>query len=325
MDMDQTVLVTGSNSGFGRLIVETLARHGYRVFAGMRASSGRNAPAAEELRELARREQLALQVVEIDVTQEASVEQAMSTIIQAAGRLDVVVNNAGVAYWGPLEAFTPEQVQQQFATNVFGVVLVNRAALPHMRRQRSGLLLQVGSIAGRLGLPYSGVYTGTKFALEGITESYRYELAPFGVDAAIIQPGTYPTAISANTQVAADGERRALYQTAQDAFDTAFFAEERSATPPNPQEVADAVARVIAQPAAERPLQTVVAPAAQRRGPELVNEASSHAMESIIGDSTFPSRLLPDGDEMHGARKMIAVPSAPTWRASHRQQRAGGR
>ncbi len=152
--MAQTILVTGSTSGFGRLTVETLARQGYRVFAGMRAAAGKNAPAAEELRALAQREQLALHLVDIDVTDDASVEQAIKAIIGATDRLDVVVNNAGVSYSGPLEAFTLEQVQQQFATNVFSVLRVNRAVLPQMRKQGSGLLLQIGSIAGRLAFPF---------------------------------------------------------------------------------------------------------------------------------------------------------------------------
>ncbi|HEX6479298.1 MAG TPA: SDR family oxidoreductase, partial [Ktedonobacteraceae bacterium] len=183
--MAQTILVTGSSSGFGRLIVEILARQGYTVFAGMRAVAGKNAPAAEELRALAQREQLAVHIVEIDVTDDTSVEQAIASLVGITGRLDVVVNNAGIAYGGPLEAFTLEQAQQQFDTNVFGVLRVNRAALPHMRRQGSGLLLQIGSIAGRLALPFQGLYAATKFALEALTESYRDELAPFGIDAAI--------------------------------------------------------------------------------------------------------------------------------------------
>ena len=112
-----------------------------------------------------------------------------------------------------------------------------------MRRQGSGLLLQIGSIAGRMALPFLGLYGATKFALEGLTESYRDELAPFGIDAAIIEPGTYPTAIRRSDQVAADTERFALYQTALDAFTARFFAENQSAKPPDPQEVADAVAR----------------------------------------------------------------------------------
>ncbi len=290
--MEQTILVTGSNSGFGRLIVETLARQGYQVFAGMRAAEGKNAPAAEELHALAQREALALQIVEIDVTDDASVEQAIAAIIGEAGRLDVVVNNAGVSYSGPLEAFTMEQVHQQFATNVFSVLRVNRAVLPQMRKQGSGLLLQIGSTVGRLAVPFLGLYGATKFALEGLTESYRYELAPFGIDAAIIEPGTFPTSIAANRQVSADSKRLALYQAEIDAFTAQFYAENHSATPPNPQEVADAVACVIAQPAEERPLRTVVATVIQRQAPQELNDATAHATRSFFEALNIPRATL---------------------------------
>jgi len=295
--MTQTILVTGSTSGFGRLMVETLARQGHTVFAGMRDVAGKNAPAAESLRQFAEREQLVAQVVEVDVTDDASVERAIDAIVGTSGRLDVVVNNAGVSYSGPLEAFTSDQVRQQFETNVFSVLRVNRAALPQMRKQGSGLLLQIGSIAGRLALPYLGLYGATKFALEGLTESYRDELAPFGVDVAIIEPGTYPTTISANRQVAADTERYALYQAGMEAFMASFYAENRSATPPDPQEVANAVASLIAQPAGERPLRTVVAPAAQRQAPEAVNDAVAQATESFFQTLHLPQAALEREEE----------------------------
>ncbi len=303
--MAQTILVTGSTSGFGRLTVETLARQGYRVFAGMRAVAEKNAPAAEELRVLAQREQLALHIVEIDATDDASVERAIAAIIETTGRLDVVVNNAGISYSGPLEAFTLEQVRQQFETNVFSVLRVNRAVLPQMREQGSGLLLQIGSIAGRLALPFLGLYGATKFALEGLTESYRYELAPFGIDAAIIEPGTYPTTISANRQVAADADRFALYQAALDAFTEPFYAENRSATPPDPQEVANAVASLIAQPAGERPLRTVVATVAQRQAPKALNDAATHAMQSFLEAVNIPATALVLQGEKDEVRKQI--------------------
>ncbi len=286
--MAQTILVTGSSSGFGRLIVETLARQGYTVFAGMRAVTGRNAPVSAELRDFADRERLAVHVVELDVTDDASVDQAIASLVGITGRIDVVVNNAGVSYSGPLEAFTMQQVEQQFATNVFSVLRVNRAALPYMRQQGSGLLLQMGSVAGRVAVPFIGLYGATKFTLEGLTESYRDELAPFGIDAAIIEPGTYPTTIAVNRQLAADIARLALYQSALNAFLTPFFAENRSATPPNPQDVADAVARVIAQPAGERPLHIVVAPAAQRQAPEAVNNATTQATEDFFAALNLP-------------------------------------
>jgi NAD(P)-dependent dehydrogenase (short-subunit alcohol dehydrogenase family) len=290
--MSQTILVTGSTSGFGRLMVENLARQGYTVFAGMRAVAGKNAPAAEELRAQAQREQLAVHIVEIDVTEDASVEQAIESIVGITGRLDVVVNNAGIAYSGPLEAFTSEQVHQQFDTNVFGVLRVIRAALPNMRRQGSGLLLQMGSIGGRLALPFLGLYASTKFALEGLTESYRDELAPFGIDAAIIEPGTYPTSMREKSLGPADTERAGLYQNAIDAFTTQFFAEVRSDTPPDPKEVADAVASVIAQPAGERALHTVVAPAAQRQAPQAVNDAVTQATLSFFEALALPLPTL---------------------------------
>ncbi|GHO83222.1 SDR family oxidoreductase [Dictyobacter formicarum] len=301
--MAQTILVTGSTSGFGRLMVETLARQGYTVFAGMRAMAGKNAPVAEELRALAEREHLALHIIEIDVTDDSSVEQAIESLIGITGRLDVVVNNAGMAYNDPLEAFTLEQAQQQFDTNVFSVLRVNRAALPHMRRQGSGLLLQIGSIAGRLALPFLGLYGATKFALEGLTESYRYELAPFSIDAAIIEPGTYPTAIAEKHQSAADTERAALYQAAMDKFMAPLFAENRSATPPDPQEVTDAVARIITQPAGERPLHTVVAPVAQRQAPQAINDAVTQATRSFFETLNLPLATLAPKKEKQKLKK----------------------
>ncbi|MHB8595203.1 MAG: SDR family oxidoreductase [Ktedonobacteraceae bacterium] len=245
----QTILVTGGNSGFGRLIVETLARQGANVFVGMREPGGKNAQAATELRTLAEQEHLTLDIVSLDVTDDTSVQQAIDYIVQKSGRLDVVVNNAGVSYTGPLESFSITQVQQQFETNVFGVWRVNHAALPYMRAQKSGLLLQIGSIVGRIAFPFMELYGSTKFALEGLTETYRYELAPFGIDAVIVEPGTFPTTISKNRVTAEDSERLAPYTQAVGAFMTSFFAENRSATPPNPQEVAGAVAHLVAQPA----------------------------------------------------------------------------
>jgi NAD(P)-dependent dehydrogenase (short-subunit alcohol dehydrogenase family) len=297
--MPQTILVTGSSSGFGRLIVESLARQGDIVFAGMRAVAGRNAPVVEELHELAKREQLAIHVVELDVTDDRSAEQAIQSVVGSRGRLDVVINNAGVAYNGPLEAFTMEQVRQQFETNVFSVLRVNRAALPHMRRQGSGLLLQIGSIVGRVALPFLGLYGATKFALEGLTESYRDELAPFGVDAAIIEPGTYPTSIGAKEQVAADSERFGHYKAALEAFTGSLFAENQSATPPNPQDVADAVVRVVALPAGARPLHTVVAPAAQRPAPEAVNGEVTQATQSFFQALHLPLATLAQSENRH--------------------------
>lgn len=277
----QTIIITGASSGFGRLIAETLAKRGHTVFAGIRASAGRNSGAADALRALAAAEGLSLRVVDLDVTDDASVDAAIRTVVSTAGRLDAVVNNAGTAYTGPLEAFTLEQARAQFETNVFGVLRLNRAALPQMRAQGSGLLLQIGSVVGRLAFPFVGLYGATKFALEGLTESYRYELAPLGVDAAIVEPGTYPTPMADKRTLPTDGERVAPYGAAMGQFAARFFAD-LAATPPDPQEVADAVARLIEAPAGARPLRTVVALESQAAPTRALNEAAAQAERAYL-------------------------------------------
>ena len=160
------VLITGASSGFGRLIAETLARKQYRVFATMRDIEGRNAAAARELRALAESESLHLDVCELDVTDEGSVERAVAVVIGQAGGIDVLVNNAAYGVLGLTESFTTEQAQRVFDTNFLGIVRTNRAVLPHMRRKGSGLLLYVSSGAGRIVIPCMGLYTASKFALE---------------------------------------------------------------------------------------------------------------------------------------------------------------
>jgi NAD(P)-dependent dehydrogenase (short-subunit alcohol dehydrogenase family) len=283
MNTPQAIIVTGSTSGFGRLTAQTLARQGHEVFAGIRASQGKNSAATAELQALAAREGLSLRVVELDVTDDASVEAAVRDVVATAGRLDVVVNNAGAFYRGPLEAFTVAQAQQQFETNVFGVLRVNRAALPQMRAQGHGLLLQVGSVLGRLAFPFVGLYSATKFALEGLTEAYRLELAVLGIDAAIVEPGTYPTNIGANGTVPADTDRLAPYSAGLGRMAGLLSAAANGSAggpAPDAQEVADAIARLIATPAGQRPLRTVVAIPDQREAPTLINDAADRAIQA---------------------------------------------
>ena len=142
------VLITGASTGFGRVTAELLTRQGYRVFASMRDIAGRNAQARTEL------EALNIEVVELDVTDDGSVDRAVAAILARAGRIDVAINNAGFGNRGVTEAYTVEQFKQLYETNVFGVVRVNRGVLPSMRKQRSGLLIHVSSVAGRVTIPY---------------------------------------------------------------------------------------------------------------------------------------------------------------------------
>jgi NAD(P)-dependent dehydrogenase (short-subunit alcohol dehydrogenase family) len=283
MSTRQVIIVTGATSGFGRLTAETLAHRGHHVFAGVRASAGRNSGASEELRTLAQTKHLLLQVVDLDVNDDASTERAVQEVIATAGRLDVVVNNAGVSFLGPIEAFTSEQAQQQFDTNVFGVLRMNRAALPQMRAQGSGLLLQVGSVVGRMAFPFMGLYAATKFALEGLTETYRLELSGLGIDAVIVEPGTYPTNLGANRTAPADPARVAPYSGELQRFMGLLTTAARggnSIQAPDPQEVADAIAHLIETPAGERPLRTVVAIPGQQVAILRINEASTTAASS---------------------------------------------
>ena len=279
MKEQQVVFVTGASSGFGRLTAQSLARQGYTVFAGIRQSHGKNAAARVEIQTLAETERLALEVLDVDVTEEASVEQAVKQVIEQVGRLDVVVNNAGIAVSGPIEALTLEQVQQQFDTNVFGALRVNRAALPQMRKQGSGLLIQIGSVMGRLAFPFAGVYSATKFALEGLTEAYRQELAALGIDAVIVEPGTYPTDFLKKIGGPTDIERVGPYSAFLEQFTTMMMNPSPQGEP-DPQEVADAIAQVIATSAGQRPLRTVVAIESQRQGTQVLNGVSEQVIQA---------------------------------------------
>ncbi len=260
-DSYKVILVTGSSSGFGRLTVETLARQGHQVYASMRDIHGRNAEPSAELRNRAAAENLSLRVVELDVTDDASVEVAVEQVIQQAGRIDVLVNNAGSAFLGPTETFTLEQVQQQFDTNFFGIVRMNRAVLPHMRLRGSGLLVHISSVLGRLVLPFAGVYNASKFAVEGLAETYRYELSSLGIDSVIVEPGAFPTSFFSSVASSADQERAAEYQIlapVQQQVTDGLQEMISGDTAPNPQDVADAVAELVAMAAGARPLRTLV-------------------------------------------------------------------
>ena len=261
MDAKEVIFITGTSSGFGRLMSETLARKGYSVFASMRNIAGRNAANSAELRDLAKAEGLSLHVLELDVTDDASVENAVNEVMEQTGRIDVLVNNAAVNGTGLNETFTVEQAQQMFDANFFGVVRMNRAVLPHMRRQGSGLLLYISSDYGRGVVPYSGIYCATKFALEALAEAYHYDLYRLGIDSVIIQPGGYPTAISDKRIPPADPSRAAEYGPVAEIIDKSIAASNDSsyaANAPDPQEVADAVLDLIEMPRERLPLRLPV-------------------------------------------------------------------
>jgi NAD(P)-dependent dehydrogenase (short-subunit alcohol dehydrogenase family) len=257
----QSVLITGASSGFGRLISETLAKKGYTVVAAMRGAEVKNSAASAELRAFAEEHGVKIHIVELDVGDEESVRSGVARAIELAGKLDVVINNAGVLCGGLGETFTDEQVRSVFETNVFGPHRVLRAALPHMRARGEGLLLTISTVMAQITFPFVGPYTASKRALEGLVETYRYELAPLGIDSVIIEPGGHLTPILNKVIYGADvacAESYGPLAGAPAKFFEGFASALQSSGAGNPQAVADAVAAVIEMPAGTRPLRVVV-------------------------------------------------------------------
>jgi NAD(P)-dependent dehydrogenase (short-subunit alcohol dehydrogenase family) len=274
----QVVLITGASSGFGRLIAKTLAHKNFQVFATMRNVNGRNATAAREFQELARRESRALHVLELDVTDDSSVERTVSEVASKCGRIDVLVNNAGFGITDLVETVPLAQAHRQFDVNVFGILRMDRAVLPHMKRQKSGLLLHVSSGAGRVVIPGMGLYCASKFAMEALAEAYRYELASQGIDSVVIEPGAYATPIMEKLEQGEDPGRKEGYGEAAK-IPELVLGKIRSSRA-NPQEVADAVLRIIETPAGTRVVRYRIGPGAG--GVEAINELCAQVQAQLI-------------------------------------------
>lgn len=258
---NQVIIITGASSGFGRTTAETLAHHGHTVYATLRDMTGKNQPAARELQGTAEADHTGLRVIELDVTNTDSVDRAIQTVVRETGRLDVLINNAGSAYVGITEGFTPEQAAAQFDVNVIGIHRTTRAALPVFRRQGSGLIINIGSIIGRITFPFFGLYGATKYALEALTEGYRYELSQLGIDVVLVQPSAYPTAMYANMQGPAESATVVQYGDVAKipgAMMENFGKLLSGPDAPKPQEIADTIRSLIAQPAGTRAFRTVV-------------------------------------------------------------------
>lgn len=209
------VLITGCSSGFGKLAAIEFARRGDIVFASMRDTSKDRA-----LRDDAERADVSVDVVPLDVSDRASVERAVADVAKRGGRLDVVVNNAGVGTHGPIEAYDDDEVRGVFETNVLGVVRVAAAAAAIMREQRSGTIINVSSLAGRVTAPFGGVYSASKHAVESISDALHYELHPFGVRVVVIEPGGFETEFSHNRRVARRFTEGSPYAELERAFES---------------------------------------------------------------------------------------------------------
>jgi NAD(P)-dependent dehydrogenase (short-subunit alcohol dehydrogenase family) len=272
----KTIFITGASSGFGRDMAETLAAAGHKVFAGIRDECGRNRPVAEILRKKG------ISVLPLDVTDERSVSDAVRELVTQSSKLDVVINNAGVASAGVSESFTTEQLENLFNVNLFGIHRVLRATLPTLRSQRNGLVINVGSILGRVTFPFFGLYGASKYAVEALTESYRYELSQLGIDVVLVQPSAYPTNMYAAAQKPGDAERSAAYgeigAIPGKMFET-FMGIFAAPNAPNPHDVAEAVVKLVATPKGQRPNRVVVG---QAFGSDAVNAAVAPIQRQVV-------------------------------------------
>ncbi len=197
--MNKTVLITGCSSGIGYETALKFAWEGWRTFASVRnlESAG-----AKNLEEIAKEEKLDLQVIRIDVTDDVSIREATQKIVHKAERIDCLVNNAGYGHIGPIEDFEIAEIEEQYNTNVFGILRMIKSVAPQMRKQKSGTIINISSVVGLVPPPFYGIYSSSKFALESLSEVLNFELARFGIKVIIIEPGVFLSNFPINKKVA---------------------------------------------------------------------------------------------------------------------------
>ena len=279
----KSILITGASSGFGRLGAEHYARLGAKVFATMRNVPR---PEADELRDLASSDSLDISVIEIDVTSDEQIEAGVAEALAANdGKLDVLINNAGISFGGPVEVQDRAATELIFDTNVYGCHRMARAALPSMRAHGDGMIFNVSSQLGRLVIPGFGLYSASKFALEAMSEQMAYELVPHGVDVTIIQPGGYPTRIWANNNSNSGPLKERTSEDLLAAYPalTAGMGERTGGGTTDPMDVPRNIAEIIAMPKGKRPLRRAVHPVA--RPQETINTVSAQTQIAMLGES----------------------------------------
>ena len=230
------VLITGCSSGFGKLAALEFARKGDTVYATMRDTSK-----AGDLERAKESEGLAINVIALDVTDDASVSAAIQQVLGEAGRIDVLVNNAGIGAQGPIEETDDDEAKEIFETNLFGALRTMRAVLPTMRAQRSGTIVNVSSLAGRVCPPYDGIYSASKHALEAATEALHYEVHPFGVRVCLVEPGGFETNIGNTRRIPRRFTEGSPYVELQQRFEQALTRLPTGGQPGDPQVVAEAI------------------------------------------------------------------------------------
>ena len=291
------VLVTGASSGFGLMTAKALAEAGHTVYASMRETTGRNAPQVADVAAWAAENKADLRTVELDVQSDASAEAGIAQILADTGRLDVIVHNAGHMVFGPAEAFTPEQLIQQYDVNVLGAQRVNRAALPYLRGQHKGLLVWVGSSSTRGGAPpFLGPYFAAKAAMDVLAVTYSTELALWGIETTIMVPGAFTKGTNhfAHSGKPVDTARVAEYESgpyagiADKALKGLAGLEPADA---DPSEVAREIVRVVGLPFGKRPFRVHVDPS--QDGAEIVNGVADRMRREMYRNIDLENLLHP--------------------------------
>jgi NAD(P)-dependent dehydrogenase (short-subunit alcohol dehydrogenase family) len=291
------ILVTGASSGFGLMTAKALAEGGHTVYASMRETAGRNAPQVAAIAAWAAENKADLRTVELDVQSDASAEAGVAHLIADSGRLDVIVHNAGHMVFGPAEAFTPEQMIQQYDVNVLGSQRVNRAALPHLRAQHKGLLVWVGSSSTRGGTPpFLAPYFAAKAAMDALAVSYSTELALWGIETTIMVPGAFTKGTNhfAHSGKPADTARVAAYESGPYASIVDKALKGLASLEPadaDPAEVARQIVRVVDMPFGKRPFRVHVDPS--QDGAEIVNGVADRMRREMYRNLDLEKLLHP--------------------------------
>ncbi|HEX7304940.1 SDR family oxidoreductase [Lentzea sp.] len=294
--MSQVIIVSGASSGFGAMTVRALADAGHRVYAGIRATTGRNATAVADAQDYATTHQVDLRPIEMDVADQSSVDRAVAQVVEECGRVDVVVHNAGHMVLGPAEAFTVEQLAAVYDANVLTTQRLNHAVLPHLRRQGDGLLVWVGSSSARGGTPpYLAPYFAAKAAEDALAVSYAVEAGRFGVDSVIVVPGSFTTGTNHFAHAGTPDRDDVAAEYAARLGDTVDLALQRlgelSPADADPQEVAREIVRVVGLPKGQRPFRVYVDPADD--GAERVFEAGEVVRREFYDRIGMPELLSP--------------------------------
>jgi NAD(P)-dependent dehydrogenase (short-subunit alcohol dehydrogenase family) len=242
--MEKVALVTGSSSGIGFETSLALARNGFHTFATMR-DLGKD----EKIKQIIEKEDLSIEILELDVDNEESVNRVIKTISEKKGRIDVLVNNAGYGMWGTVEDVSIDEFKEQFETNFFSIIRLIQKVAPIMRKQSSGNIVNISSVAGRIGFPVSPAYISSKFALEGLSESLRFELMPFGINVIIIEPGVIKTNFFDSMKLSEKSQQDSTYKEITDKVISGVKMMAEMGT--HPKEVADVVIKTLGE---EKPL-----------------------------------------------------------------------